>query len=105
MLEGPIKEAVEHDTRALREWKEVEVIESGVQPDYIHRTTSISGPHPPCVYPSCVFDSSEAGGENGVPEGRILEGKTGNQDFQELPSTEGEAILGQSLFGTGLLRQ
>jgi putative transposase len=36
VLEGPIKESVEHDTRALCEWKEVEVIELSVQPDHIH---------------------------------------------------------------------
>ena len=41
VLEGPIKEAVERDTRVLCEWKEVEVIELSVQPDYIHLVCSI----------------------------------------------------------------
>ena len=41
VLEGPIKEAVEHDTRMLCEWKEVEVIELSVQPDHVHLVCSI----------------------------------------------------------------
>lgn len=41
VLRGPIKEAVEQDTRALCEWKEVEVIELSVQPDHIHLVCSI----------------------------------------------------------------
>ena len=41
VLEGPIKESVEHDTRVLYQWKDVEVIELSVQPDYVHLVCSI----------------------------------------------------------------
>jgi len=87
VLEGPIKEAVEHDTRVLCEWKEVEVIEPGVQPDHIHLVCSI----PPKLAARGVYGISER--------------EAGNQDIQELPSAEGEAILGQPLLGKRLLCQ
>ena len=87
VLEGSIKEAVEHDTRALCEWKEVEVIELSVQPDHIHLVCSI----PPKLAAKEVHGVSE--------------GEAGDQDFQELPTPEGEAILGQPLLGEGLLCQ
>lgn len=41
VLKGPIKEAVEHDTRVLCEWKEVEVMELSVQADHVHLVCSI----------------------------------------------------------------
>jgi|SRR5690554_3131742 len=41
VLEGAIKEAVEHDIRVLCAWKQVEVMELSVQPDHIHLLCSI----------------------------------------------------------------
>ncbi len=64
VLEGPIKETVEHDTRVLCKWKEVEVIELSVQPAHIHLVCSI----PPKL---------TAGGVYGIPEG-----ETGDQDLR-----------------------
>jgi putative transposase len=41
VLEGAIKEAVEHDIRVLCAWKHVEVMELSVQPDHVHLLCSI----------------------------------------------------------------
>ena len=41
VLEGPIKQAVEHDTRVLCAWKGVEVMELSVQADHVHLVCSI----------------------------------------------------------------
>src|SRR5262245_46135788 len=41
VLEGQIRELVEHDIRVIAEWKDVEVMELNVQPDHIHMVCSI----------------------------------------------------------------
>ena len=41
VLKGLVKEAVEHDTSVLCQWKEDEVMELNVQPDHIHLVCSI----------------------------------------------------------------
>lgn len=82
VLTGLVKDLVEHDIRMLSEWKGCEVTELNVQADHIHLV---------------IVD--------GGPPVRHLERKVGYQTLQELPPTQDETVLGESLVSAELFCQ
>ena len=83
ILEGQIKDLLEHDIRGLCEWKRVEVLDLKIQPDHIHLVVSI----PPKVSVSTLMG--------------VLKGKTAIKIFKSYPQLKKKPYWGNHFWARG----
>jgi len=84
ILEGKVKDIVEHKIRQVCEWYEVEIEEMNIQTDHIHMLLSIP--------PQAI--SFRSNGDN--------QGQECDSSIQDKKTLERKALLGQSFLGSRL---
>jgi putative transposase len=83
VLDGPVKDCLEHDIRLLCEWKHVEVMELNILKDHIHMVVSI----PPKISVSELMG--------------ILKGKTAIRIFKSYPALKKKPYWGNHFWSRG----
>ena len=83
VLQGNVKESVEHKLRTLCEWKRLEVIEMNVRPDHVHMVLSV----PPKRSISEVIG--------------LLKGKTAIMIFKQYPGLKKRPYWGNHFWARG----